>query len=131
MPRVAGAVHKTPIRTEHDVFTKRFALSALERATKTFAQTLIALWSVGDAALGLVDVDWKKAASVAGLAAVLSILTSVVSAPVGPDNSPSLVGEPPKQPEALLEDEPGDHALDGQGRDGAPEKPVNLFDPNR
>lgn len=105
------------------MFTKRFAVSLIERAIKTFAQSLIALWPLGDAAFGLLDVDWRKAASIAGMAALLSALSSIVSAPVGPDGSPSLVGEPPKEPKELLDDTPPqvvdddgtptEHALDG------------------
>jgi hypothetical protein len=33
--------------------------------------------------------------------------------------------------DALADDEPGAHALDGRGRDGNPEQPVDLFDPHR
>jgi hypothetical protein len=97
------------------MWTARFWLSTAERFLKTFCQTLIALWPLGDAVLGWLDVDWKKSVSLAVMAAALSVLTSIVSAPVGPDNSPSLVGEPPKQPAAALEydDTPGEHALDG------------------
>lgn len=71
------------------MFTARFWKGALERAIKTFAQAEIALMS-GDG-LGLLDVDWGTAASVGGLAALLSLLTSVVSLGVGPENSASMV----------------------------------------
>lgn len=79
------------------MLNKRFWMSAAERAAKTFAQTLIALWPLGENAFGLLSIDWRQSLSVAGLAAVLSVLTSVVSSPIGPDGSPSLVGEPPKE----------------------------------
>jgi hypothetical protein len=101
------------------MWSKRFWLSLVERALKTFAQALIAIWPLGDAALGLVDVDWRKSMSIAGLAAAVSVLTSIVSAPVGPDGSPSLVGEPPQEPVAVLGVEAGvpmskaRHDLDG------------------
>ena len=90
------------------MWSKRFWLSLVERAIKTFAQALIAIWPLGDAALGLIDVDWEKSLSIAGLAAAVSVLTSIVSAPVGPDGSPSLVGEPPKEPAAVLGAEAGE-----------------------
>jgi hypothetical protein len=61
-----------------------------ERSVKTAAQTLAATLATG--ATGLLDVDWASALSVAGLAAVLSVVTSVASAPVGDDpQNPSLV----------------------------------------
>jgi hypothetical protein len=96
------------------VWTKRFWLSLLERALKTFAQSLIALWPLGENAFGLLDVDWQSSLSVAGLAAAVSALTSIASAGIGPDGSPSLVGEPPVQPATVLnadpDDAPGDTA---------------------
>jgi hypothetical protein len=113
-----------PSTQETPMLSSRFWLSALERALKTAAQTLIAVWPLGENAFGLLDIDWKKSLSIAGLAAALSLLTSLISAPVGPDNSPSLVGEPPKEPDALV----GQHAQDGVGRDGQPEMPASLFE---
>lgn len=63
---------------------------AFERMLKTFAQALLSV--IGVNAVGLVDVGWTGALSVAGLALVVSFLTSVVSTPASPDNnSPSLV----------------------------------------
>ena len=92
------------------MWTKRFWLSLVERALKTFAQTLIALWPLGENAFGLLDVDWKSSLSVAGLAAAVSALTSIASASIGPDGSPSLVGEPPVQPATVLTADPDDTA---------------------
>ena len=65
-----------------------FWKSLLERAVKTFCQAALALL-VGDG-LTLLSVDWPTVASVAGLAAVVSVLTSIASAPFGPSDSPSL-----------------------------------------
>ena len=71
------------------MFSSTFWKAAAERATKTFAQAALALL-VGDG-LGVLDVDWAKVGSVGLLAAVASVLTSVVSAPFGPVGSPSVV----------------------------------------
>lgn len=71
------------------MWTKTFWKDALERAIKTTAQTAAGL--IGADGLGVVDVDWWGVASVAGLAMVLSILTSVGSAPIGVQGSASLV----------------------------------------
>ncbi len=69
------------------MFTKTFWAQAFERALKTFAQAVLALLT-GDG-LGLLDVNWGTVASVAGLAALASVLTSIVSLPVGEPDSPS------------------------------------------
>lgn len=55
-----------------------FAQDALVRAIKTFCQTLLAL-IVADGAVGLLSVNWGDKFSVAGLAAVVSVLTTIAS----------------------------------------------------
>jgi len=48
-----------------------------ERAVKTVAQVAIA--TIGVSAVGILDVDWSQVASVAALAGVMSLLTSVLT----------------------------------------------------
>ena len=58
------------------------------RAIKTAAQTAVAL--IGTGAVGFTDLDWARIASVAGVAAVLSLLTSGAGLPeldAQPDDS--------------------------------------------
>lgn len=62
-----------------------------ERAVKTFAQALLA--TLGAGATSLLSVGWGQALSVAGMAALLSVLTSVASAGFGGNDGPSLSGE--------------------------------------
>lgn len=62
-----------------------------ERAVKTFAQSLLA-FIIAAGATSVAGVDWKEAASVAALAAVLSLLTSVGSFSFG-NPGPSLASE--------------------------------------
>ena len=66
-----------------------FFKSLVERALKTFCQTLAAVLTAG--ALDLFSVAWLPAISTAGMAALLSVLTSVGSAPWGDVKTPSLV----------------------------------------
>ena len=60
------------------IFTKEFIRAALIRALKTLCQT--AVGCIG-AAVVLGDVNWPMVASVAVLAAVVSLLTSVAGLP--------------------------------------------------
>ena len=69
------------------ILTGRFWLAALERAVKTGAQTLASLLVASGT--GLLDTDWLTAASVSGMAAVISLLTSVGS-DVATGSGPSL-----------------------------------------
>ena len=59
------------------MFTTAFWKASFERAVKTFAQSLVAVGLVD--AGGLLDVGWTAALSAAGLAALISVLTSVAS----------------------------------------------------
>lgn len=67
----------TPVKT----WTK----AALIRATKTAAQTAVAL--IGTGAVGILDVDWKAVVSAAVLAAVVSLLTSTAGLPEVSDDA--------------------------------------------
>lgn len=78
------------------MLTELFWRQAAERAAKTFAQALIGLLS-GDQ-LGILDIDWTASLSVATLAALVSVLTSVASAPLGPPDTPSLTAVTRQQP---------------------------------
>jgi hypothetical protein len=56
---------------------KRFHDYATERAVKTFAQTMLGVITAS-AALSIVEVDFGQALGVAGLATLMSLLTSVL-----------------------------------------------------
>lgn len=60
------------------IWTLAFWKGAGERAIKTFAATLAGLLT-GDG-IGLIDVDWGAALSVAGLATLVSFLIAVGNA---------------------------------------------------
>ena len=60
------------------LWTTAFWKGAGERLVKTFAQVLVGYIVVGTT--GLFDVDWQPALSVAGAAALASLLTSIGNA---------------------------------------------------
>ena len=55
---------------------KTFAVAALIRAVRTFAQTFVGFVAVGAA---LSEIPWLEALSVSAVAALLSILTSIIT----------------------------------------------------
>jgi len=71
------------------MFTKSFLCQLLERAVKTFAQTVVAL--AGAAQMDWMSLDWWNIAATAGIAAALSALTSIASDKIGPTGTPSMV----------------------------------------
>lgn len=66
---------------------KEFIIAALIRAVRTFAQTGVSMIAVGAA---FSEIDWLRVLSVAGVAFVLSILTSLAT------GLPEVKTEPPE-----------------------------------
>ncbi|GAB4101630.1 holin [Micromonospora taraxaci] len=74
------------------MFTTKFWKATAERAVKSAAQGLLLYWGA-DVVFNAWQADWAAAGGIASGAAVLSVLTSLVSAKVsGEGDSPSLVG---------------------------------------
>ena len=69
---------------------KEWAIAALIRAIKTFAQTFVGCIAVGAA---WSEVDWLRALSVSGVAFVLSILTSLAGLPEVEKKPPAEIPE--------------------------------------
>ena len=67
-----------------------FWAAAGERCVKTIAQTAIAL--IPTSLVAFHEIDWLMLASTAGVAGVVSLLTSIASGAVGNDG-PSLANE--------------------------------------
>jgi hypothetical protein len=70
------------------MFTKQFVLDSLERAGKTFAQSLLAFF--GADVLDVLHANWGDALSVSAGAVVLSVLSSVISYKAGNSGTASL-----------------------------------------
>lgn len=76
---------------------KKFLVAALIRAARTFAQTFVGFIAVGAA---LEEIQWLRALSVSGAAAVLSILTSLATGlPEVEKQPPDVEPEEEKEPE--------------------------------
>jgi hypothetical protein len=73
------------------MFSTLFAKTAAERAIRTAAQALLALWATDVS--GVLEVDWLQAGSVAALAALTSILMSIVATGTADKGTASFVKE--------------------------------------
>lgn len=67
-----------------------FWTGAFDRAIKSFAQALLLLWGA-DEGLSILEIQFPQSLGVAAGAAVLSLLTSIVSAPVGEPQTTSML----------------------------------------
>ena len=74
---------------------RKFIMAALIRALRTFAQTFVGFIAVGAA---LEEIQWLRALSVSGAAAVLSILTSIATGLPEAEEDPVVI-EPPDEEE--------------------------------
>jgi hypothetical protein len=71
------------------VYTLTFWKDAAERAIRTAAQALLALWATDVS--GVLAVDWVQAGSVSALAALMSLLMSVAATGTGSQDSASTI----------------------------------------
>jgi hypothetical protein len=71
------------------VFSKNFWKQAAERAVKSAAQSLLGLWALDG--FNVLHADFALAGGVAGGAALLSLLTSMVTSGIGEADDPSAV----------------------------------------
>lgn len=74
------------------MFTKRFGVDLLERTVRTFIQAFLgALLAVPVFNL---EIPTLKAAAMAGLASVAAVVMGMLSAPIGANDTPSVIPEP-------------------------------------
>jgi hypothetical protein len=71
------------------MWTTVFWKDAAERAVKTAAQVFVTVLIA--AGTDLLDTDWKAALAAAGMAAVLSLATSIASGAINPTGTASLL----------------------------------------
>lgn len=72
------------------MFSKKWWKKTGERAAKTIAQTLIMM--IGTDATGFRHLDWQFIATAAAVMALLSLASSILTTPAGPDpQDPSAV----------------------------------------
>ncbi|QPK78254.1 holin [Corynebacterium lizhenjunii] len=69
-----------------------FLRDLAERALKTFAQSLLAVLTVG---VPVWDLDWHSAIGIASTATIISILTSLASVGAGQPGTASLIDTTP------------------------------------
>ncbi len=69
------------------MYTITFWKDAAERAIRTAAQALLALWATDVS--GVLAVDWVQAGSVSALAALMSLLMSIAATGTGSQDSAS------------------------------------------
>ena len=84
------------------MFSLAWVKDAVERAIRTAAQVLLGFLVVGET--GLLDVDWQQALSVTAVAAIASILMSIVATGVADKGTAGLTRKPPEQADAFPED---------------------------
>lgn len=72
------------------MLTQAFWIGLVDRAVKSFAQSLVVLWGA-DAGFNVLHVSWPGALGVAAGAALLSALTSLASAPLGETGTTSFL----------------------------------------
>ena len=87
------------------LFSRAFWAFAFERAVKTVAQSGLSV--IGANSLGIVAVDWRGIGSVAALAGLVSVLTSLTSfsgggAAVVLSSLPTPAAAPPATPAAMF-----------------------------
>jgi hypothetical protein len=84
------------------MFTREFWVRTADRAVKSFAQGVLFVFAaskVGEVADAF-TFDWKAGLSGGLGMAILSVLTSIMSAPIGVSGSPQVIPIPDKPPVA-------------------------------
>jgi hypothetical protein len=73
------------------LFSRTFLLATVERAIRSFAASLASLLTASGA--GILETDWGEKFSVAGMAALVTVLLAVSGGTFGRGEGPSFGGE--------------------------------------
>jgi Putative lactococcus lactis phage r1t holin len=76
---------------ETGIFSIKFLENTGERVIRSFAASLLATLFLGKTVTGLIGVDWKGSLSIAGFAALMSLLFAIGGSQVGDPSNPSLL----------------------------------------
>jgi len=77
--------------TVQSLFTRKFWIATLERAIRSFAASLASLLTASGT--GLLETSWAEKISVAGMAALVSVLLAIGGGTFGKGDGPSFTGE--------------------------------------
>jgi Putative lactococcus lactis phage r1t holin len=74
-----------------NLFSRAFLFATVERAIRTFAASLASLLTASGA--GILETDWGEKFSVAGMAAVVTVLLAISGGTFGKGDGPSFTGQ--------------------------------------
>jgi hypothetical protein len=74
----------------HPLFSHGFLIATAERAVRSFAASLASLLTASGA--GILEIDWSQKFSVAGMAALVTILLAIGGGTFGRGEGPSFAG---------------------------------------
>jgi hypothetical protein len=74
-----------------NLFSRAFLFATVERAIRTFAASLASLLTASGA--GILETDWGEKFSVAGMAAVVTVLLAISGGTFGKGDGPSFIGQ--------------------------------------
>ena len=77
-----------------DMYSWCFWKDAIERTVRTFTEATVALLTASGS--GLLDTDFRQVLSIAGMAALIALMTSVTAGAVSPATGASLGTTAPK-----------------------------------
>jgi hypothetical protein len=77
--------------TVQSLFTRTFWIATAERAIRSFAASLASLLTASGT--GLLETSWGEKFSVAGMAALVSVLLAIGGGTFGKGDGPSFIGE--------------------------------------
>jgi hypothetical protein len=91
VPATHPSLGKPAVMSVHTLFSRAFLIATAERAVRSFAASLASLLTAGGT--GILDTDWGDKFSVAGMAALVTVLLAIGGGTFGKGEGPSFIGE--------------------------------------